>query len=51
VLQGGCMRRERPALFNGRHFEAEIVVVCVGWYLPYRVSFRQLEHGRAGPES
>src|SRR5947199_5129860 len=37
------MRRKRPALFKGRHFEAEIIVVCVRWYLRYPLSFRQLE--------
>ncbi len=37
------MRRERPALFKGRHFEAEIIVLCVRWYLRYPLSLRQLE--------
>ena len=37
------MRRERPALFKPRHFEAEIIVLCVRWYLRYPLSFRQLE--------
>jgi transposase-like protein len=37
------MKRERPALFKGRHFEAEIIVLCVRWYLRYPLSFRQLE--------
>ena len=37
------MRRERPTLFKRRHFEAEIIVVCVRWYLRYPLSFRQLE--------
>ena len=30
------MRRERPTLFKRRHFEAEIIVLCVRWYLRYR---------------
>jgi transposase, IS6 family len=30
-------------LFKGRHFEAEIIVLCVRWYLRYPLSFRQLE--------
>ena len=29
------MRRNRPALFKGRDLEAEIIVVCVGWYLGF----------------
>ena len=37
------MRRNRPALFKGRHFEAEIIILCVRWYLRYPLSFRQLE--------
>src|SRR3954454_18952894 len=38
-----CMRRNRPALFRGRHFEAEIIVLCVRWYLRFGLSFRNLE--------
>src|SRR5436190_10847503 len=37
------MRRNRPALFKGRHFEAEIIVLCVRWYLRFGLSFRNLE--------
>ena len=37
------MRRKRPALFKGRHFEAEIIVLCVRWYLRFWLSFRNLE--------
>ena len=37
------MRKRRPALFKGRHFEAEIIVVCVRWYLRYALSYRDLE--------
>jgi transposase-like protein len=37
------MRRNRPALFKGRHFEPEMIIVCVRWYLRYPLSFRQLE--------
>ena len=37
------MRQKGPALFKGRHFEAEIIVLCVRWYLRYPLSFRQLE--------
>ena len=29
-------------LFNGRHFDREIVVLCVRWYLSYKLSFRDL---------
>jgi len=37
------MRRKRPALFKGRHFDAEIIVLCVRWYLRFSLSFRNLE--------
>jgi IS6 family transposase len=37
------MQRNRPALFKGRHFEAEIIVLCVRWYLRFGLSFRNLE--------
>ena len=37
------MGRKRPALFKGRHFEPEIIVVCVRWYLRFSLSFRNLE--------
>ena len=37
------MRRKRPALFKGRHFEAEIIILCVRWYLRYPLSLRQLQ--------
>ena len=37
------MRRNRPAVFKGRHFEAEIIVLCVRWYLRFGLSFRNLE--------
>jgi transposase-like protein len=29
-------------LFNGRHFDREIIVLCVRWYLRYRLSLRDL---------
>jgi len=28
--------------FDGRHFEREIIVLCVRWYLRYKLSFRDL---------
>lgn len=29
-------------LFKGRHFDREIIVLCVRWYLRYTLSFRDL---------
>jgi len=37
------MRRIRPAVFKGRHFEAEIIILCVRWYLRFGLSYRNLE--------
>src|SRR3977135_4371270 len=37
------MQRNRPALFKGRHFEAEIIILCARWYLRFGLSFRNLE--------
>ena len=30
------------ALFEGRHFDHEIIVLCVRWYLRFKLSFRDL---------
>jgi transposase-like protein len=29
-------------LFAGRHFDREVILLCVRWYLRYKVSFRDL---------
>jgi putative transposase len=29
-------------LFNGRHFDREAIVLCVRWYLRYKLSFQDL---------
>ena len=29
-------------LFKGRHFDREIIVLCVRWFLRYKLSFRDL---------
>jgi len=40
----GQMSRFVPTeeLFKGRHFDEEIVVLCVRWYLSFKLSFRDL---------
>jgi transposase, IS6 family len=43
VCQACDMRRNRLALFKGRHFEAEVIVQYVRWYLRFGLSFRDLE--------
>jgi transposase-like protein len=37
------MRRNRPALFKGVHFEADVIVLCVQRFLRFGLSFRNLE--------
>ena len=37
------MKSKRPALFLGRHFQDEIIVLCLRWYLRYSLSYRDLE--------
>ncbi len=29
-------------LFEGRHFDREVIILCVRWYLRYKLSFRDL---------
>jgi transposase, IS6 family len=29
--------------FKGRHYQAEIILLCVRWYLRYSLSYRDLE--------
>ena len=29
-------------LFSGRHFDREVITLCVRWYLRFRLSFRDL---------
>ena len=40
----GTMPRFVPAeeLFKGRHFDQEIVVLCVRWYISFKLSYRDL---------
>ena len=44
VGEGGEMSHFGPVeeLFAGRHFDAEIVVLCVRWYLSFKLSYRDL---------
>jgi transposase, IS6 family len=35
------MAEQQP--FKWRHFEAEIILVCVRWYLRYALNYRDLE--------
>jgi transposase, IS6 family len=35
-------RKPHPLSFKWRHFEPEIILLCVRWYLSYRLSYRDL---------
>jgi transposase-like protein len=35
-------RKGLEGLFDGRHFDREIIVLCVRWYLRYKFSLRDL---------
>jgi transposase, IS6 family len=37
------MQTRRPALFRGRHFEDEIIILCVRWYSRWCLTYRDLE--------
>jgi transposase-like protein len=34
--------RNIDKLFEGRHFDREVIVLCVRWYLRYKLSLRDL---------
>ena len=31
-----------PSLFHGRHFDRSIIILCVRWYITYKLSYRNL---------
>ena len=37
-------------LFQGRHFDREIIILCVRWYLRFKLSFRDLVEMMAGAQ-
>ena len=37
------MANSRPVLFQGRHFQDHVIVLCVRWYLRYCLTLRDLE--------
>ncbi|MEY9606952.1 transposase-like protein [Bradyrhizobium japonicum] len=34
---------EPIAMFKGRHFDRSVILLCIRWYLAYRISLRDLE--------
>jgi len=41
--RGHLMSEQNQNLFKWRHFQADIILVCVRWYLRYALSYRDLE--------
>jgi transposase-like protein len=35
-------RKSIEELFEGRHFDREVIIVCVRWYLRFKLSLRDL---------
>ena len=35
-------RKGLEGMFDGRHFDREITILCVRWYLRYKLSLRDL---------
>jgi transposase-like protein len=35
--------KSSPTLFKRRHFDREIIILCVRWYLTYKLSYRDLK--------
>jgi transposase-like protein len=35
--------KKRPKLFEGRHFQDVIIILCVRWYLHHSLSYRDLK--------
>jgi hypothetical protein len=40
--QGMGKLKNVEALFKGRHFDREVIILCVRWYLRFKLSFRDL---------
>jgi transposase-like protein len=36
------MRQLSSSLFHGRHFDRSIIILCVRWYITYKLSYRDL---------
>src|SRR4051812_46912475 len=42
TMTGMPSRQRTPELFKGLHFDHEVVILCVRWYLSYKLSSRDL---------
>ncbi|CAB3742572.1 hypothetical protein LMG27174_06887 [Paraburkholderia rhynchosiae] len=41
-------RQNLKELFAGRHFDGDVIILCVRWYLRYKLSLRDLVEMMAG---
>src|ERR1043166_8479827 len=39
----GALLMSQPILFKYRHFQGEVILLCLRWYLKYPLSYRDLE--------
>ncbi len=44
------MSNQNQHPFKWRHFQADLILLCVRWYLRYSLSYRDLEAHDAGAE-
>ena len=42
-----CELKSVDGLFEGRHFDREVIILCVRWYLRFKLSLRDLVEMRA----
>jgi hypothetical protein len=42
------MGKQSQHPFKGRHFQSDIILVCVRWYLRYSLSYRDLARDTGG---
>jgi transposase-like protein len=42
MAAGMAKLKSMEELFKGRHFEQDIIILCVRWYLRYKLSYRDL---------
>ena len=44
-------RQDRDVIYLNRHFDAEIILYCVRWYVAHRIHKHQFSFGRGRPRS
>jgi IS6 family transposase len=43
ISQGIILVKQNKSLFKWRHFEPQLIMLCVRWYCRYHLSYRDLE--------